>query len=282
MTNILRSTALNDIAQSQNPSAISEEEVVQAQMQAQAMGVKSEALFFDRAHDQFLSKLHDDFKKRFGIEVTNIRIEQFKILDESLANNIAQQVLNTADTQNQLMNLEGQTKIATQEQHRDLVVKQIKAQGDAATRQIELDANLKQTEAETLAMQVTAEGEATVVRIKAEGEGKATRIRANASIADQEAKAQGVKLAAEASVASADAEAKGITLRADAESMKATALSTTPLGEKLALLNVYGEVVKSSNNGVDKVVYVDPSTTQGGNPFGLLTLQSLQGDVRKA
>lgn len=281
MTNIMRSTSLNDIAQSDNPSAISEEDVAKAQMQAQAMGIaKKEELFFDRAHDQFLSKLHDDFKKRYGIEVTNIRIEQFKILDESLANNIAQQVLNTADTQNQLMNLEGQTKIATQEQHRDLAVKQIKAKGDAAMRQIQLDASLKQAQAETEAMQVTAEGEALVVRIKAEGEGQATRIRANASIADQEARAQGVKLAAEASVASADAEAKGITLRADAEATKATSLSSTPLGEKLALLNVYGDVVKSSNTGVNKVVYVDPSTTQGGNPFGLLTLQSLQGDVK--
>ena len=35
----------------------------------------------------------------------------------------------------------------------------------------------------------------------------------------------------------------------------------------------------ASNEGVSKVVYVDPTTTQAANPLGLLTLQSLQSDL---
>ena len=75
-----------------------------------------------------------------------------------------------------------------------------------------------------------------------------------------------------------DAEAEGIRVRADAEAERAKKLAT-PLGEKLSLLNVYADVVKASNEGVSKVVYVDPTTTQAANPLGLLTLQSLQSDL---
>eukprot|EP00969_Alexandrium_andersonii_P187285 8275198-Alexandrium_andersonii.AAC.1 len=53
--------------------------------QAQALGQPSAPLFFDKAHDQFLTKLHDDFKVRYGLEITNIRIEQFKIMDQALS-----------------------------------------------------------------------------------------------------------------------------------------------------------------------------------------------------
>ena len=70
-----------------------------------------------------------------------------------------------------------------------------------------------------------------------------------------------------------------VRLTAQAEGERAKLLSATPLGEKLSLLQIYGEVVKTSNEGVSKVVYVDPTTTQAGNPMALLTLHSLQKDI---
>ena len=63
-----------------------------------------------------------------------------------------------------------------------------------------------------------------------------------------------------------------------AEADRAEKLGSTSLGEKVALLNIYADVVKASNDGVSKVVFVDPSTTQAANPLGLVTLQSLQND----
>merc|ERR1712136_666130 len=83
---------------------------------------------------------------------------------------------------------------------------------------------------------------------------------------------------ATASISQAEADAEGIRVRSEAEADRAEKLGATSLGEKVALLNIYADVVKASNDGVSKVVFVDPSTTQAANPLGLVTLQSLQND----
>merc|ERR1711988_1589247 len=107
-------------------------------MNAQALGDPSAPLFFDRAHDDFLSRLHDDFLQRYGIEIVNIRIENFRIMNEDLANNISNQALKTAETECTLANLKGQQEIATREQERLAAVKQIstKAEADALNTKI--------------------------------------------------------------------------------------------------------------------------------------------------
>eukprot|EP00443_Scrippsiella_acuminata_P001982 CAMPEP_0115366556 /NCGR_PEP_ID=MMETSP0270-20121206/104868_1 /TAXON_ID=71861 /ORGANISM="Scrippsiella trochoidea, Strain CCMP3099" /LENGTH=559 /DNA_ID=CAMNT_0002789335 /DNA_START=16 /DNA_END=1691 /DNA_ORIENTATION=+ len=130
LNNIIRSTALGEIAQSSQPSAQSEAEHATKVQAAQAMGDASAPLFFDKAHDQFLAKLHDDFKARYGLEITNIRIEQFKILDKALSQSIAGQAIKTAATQSELANLEGQTQIATQQQERDVRLQQLAAEAE--------------------------------------------------------------------------------------------------------------------------------------------------------
>ena len=260
LTNILRSTPLSDIAQSSSPTAVSEAKHVEKVEAANAAGEPTAPLFFDQAHDAFLSKLHDYFMEKYGIEISNIRIEQFKIMDQSLATSISQQAIMTAETQSRLANVAGQTEIATQEQERDARMRQITAKAEAETRRVAAEAEVAQAEAGARAARVRAEAEADRARIAAEGEANAIKIRA------------------EASVAEANAEAEGIRVRADAEAERAKKLAT-PLGEKLSLLNVYADVVKASNEGVSKVVYVDPTTTQAANPLGLLTLQSLQSDL---
>lgn len=53
-------------------------------------------MFFDKVHDEFISKLHDSFMEKYGIEITNIRIESFKIMNQELSNNISKQALVTA------------------------------------------------------------------------------------------------------------------------------------------------------------------------------------------
>merc|ERR1719379_1713626 len=100
-------------------------------MNEQAMGGPSAPLFFDKAHDEFLSKLHDDFLSRYGLDIANIRIESFKIMDDELAESISKQALVTAQTENQLANLQGQTEIATAEQRRQAEVQNIAAEAEA-------------------------------------------------------------------------------------------------------------------------------------------------------
>jgi regulator of protease activity HflC (stomatin/prohibitin superfamily) len=279
LTNIMRSTSLHDIATSALPTAISEVAASEDVMQAQALGQPCAQLFFDKAHDQFLSKLHDDFQSRYGLEITNIRIEQFKIMDAGLANSISQQALNTAQTENKLANLEGQLQIATQEQEREKRVVQIRSETEANQKKIQADSQITSAEAEGRAQAVRAEAEANEVRIRAEAEASAMKIRAQATIAEAEAAAASTKIRAEASISEAKAMAESTRLKASAEAERASLLASTPLGEKLALLDVYSGAVKASNDGVEKVVYVDPSTTSASNPFALLTLQSLNRDL---
>ena len=68
LTNIIRSTALNEIAQSKLPSAISAEKEASERQNKQAINSPSAPLFFDKAHDEFLSKLHDDFLNKYFFE----------------------------------------------------------------------------------------------------------------------------------------------------------------------------------------------------------------------
>lgn len=117
LTNIIRSTALNQIAQSNSVSAGGLAGTVAEDLQAAAsdklsvseMKRKIEAEvasnappasapmaeFFDKTHDEFMSKLHDDFQLRYGVNISNIRIEAFKIMDDDLAEQISKHALTT-------------------------------------------------------------------------------------------------------------------------------------------------------------------------------------------
>merc|ERR1712139_746723 len=140
----------NEVAQNAMPSAISSKKHKEDAMHAQAVGEPSAPLFFDRAHDEFLSRLHDDFLQRYGIEIVNIRIENFRIMNDDLAANISNQALKTAETECTLANLKGQQEIAVREQDRLAAVKQISTKAEAEAAAIELKAAAEARRAEML------------------------------------------------------------------------------------------------------------------------------------
>merc|ERR1712193_385035 len=218
---------------------------------AQAVGEPSAPLFFDRAHDEFLSRLHDDFLHRYGIEIVNIRIENFRIMNDDLAANISSQALKTAETECTLANLKGQQEIAVREQDRLAAVKQIstKAEADALNTKITAENNAKISSAEASAK---ADAMAIIERAKAEAE--AIRIKA-------------------------EAEAHAIEIKAAAEARKAEMLSKTPLGQQLSLAIPYMEMMQKIGEGVEKVVYCDSTLQKSGNPFNIPTLQALNTDL---
>jgi len=264
LTNIIRSTNLGEIAQSQNgndaPSLSQSAEEIKS---AQAMGKPSAPLFFDRAHDEFLARLHDDFLDRYGIEITNIRVASCKIMDVELSASISKQALVTAQTQNQLANLKGQTEIATAEQERQSRVAQIAAE----------------QEARALAIATESQNKAQLEKAEAQAKSQAFSVnqQTQALIAQARAEAEAIRLKSEA-------EADAIRTRAKAEAERAELLSKTPLGSQLALLEIWAATVERSNQGISKVVYCDPSVqlaAGGGNPLGLLGLGQLQGELSK-
>merc|ERR1712241_680976 len=88
------------------------------------------AVFFEKAHDEFMEKLHDDFKQRYGVDVANIRIESMKIMDGALSESIAQNALTPAQIENEMANLEGKTLISTQTERTAAQVKNINAEAE--------------------------------------------------------------------------------------------------------------------------------------------------------
>merc|ERR1711981_1426573 len=185
LTNIIRSTALNEIAQSQSVAeAPSMKKSVGEVQAAQATGQPSAPFFFDRAHDEFLARLHDDFLDRYGIEISNIRVASCKIMDPELSASISKQALVTAQTENQLANLKGQTEIATAEQDRQARVAQIAAEQEARALQVVTESQNKaqlekaESQAKSQAFLVNQESQALIAQAKAEAE--SIRLRAEA------------------------------------------------------------------------------------------------------
>jgi hypothetical protein len=146
LNSIIRSTSLAEVAQSKEISAKSERRHLEnLQGRSSDVPVPSAPLFFDKVHDEFISKLHDNFMERYGIDVCNIRIESFKIMNQELSNNISKQAFTTAQTETQLANLSGQTEIATAQQKRDAEVARIRAEGEALKLKTETDAKNRVT-----------------------------------------------------------------------------------------------------------------------------------------
>lgn len=258
LTNIIRSTALNQIAQSKNisagghpfdtgilPSSAKPNEqsyppampVSPAKTDEEARPPPSAPMaeFFDKTHDEFMSKLHDDFRLRYGVDISNIRIEAFKIMDNDLSEQISKHALTTAQIENEMANLEGTSLISTQKERTAAEVKNIYALA----------------EAEALKTAADAENQRKIDAAMAEGE--ALRIKAKA-------------------------EAESIKLKAAAEAERAEMIAKTDLGKQEALLAIYSDMVVKANNGVEKVVYLDPSVSRE-SPFAISTMHNLNEDL---
>eukprot|EP01113_Clastostelium_recurvatum_P042398 TRINITY_DN686_c0_g1_i3.p1 TRINITY_DN686_c0_g1~~TRINITY_DN686_c0_g1_i3.p1 ORF type:complete len:680 (-),score=251.32 TRINITY_DN686_c0_g1_i3:72-2111(-) len=227
---IMRSSALNQVAQSK---------VVEASAEPGAANPTGTGapMFFDKIHDEFILRLHDNFKRLYGIDISNIRINDIKIMNDELAENISKQAIITAQTETRLANLASQKEIATTEQERDAAVSFIKT--NAAAAQLATD----------------------------------TKAKASALLADATAKAQATKIeasgAAEAMLLQAQAEAKAVELKSAAEKKRAVEVSATELGKQLALMSLQSGMVTKSLQGVSKIVYLPPGTNNPIQMFGM-------------
>ena len=262
LTNIVRSTTLNEIAQSKNVSAkagegppagvtvLSPPTTGGDESEAPPPPTAPTAVFFEKVHDEFLAMLNEDFNERYGVDIANIRIESFKIMDEELAEQISKHALTTAQIENEMANLEGTSLISTTRERTAAEVKDISAKAQAAALKTEADAkNQREVDA--------AEAHAKALKIAAQAKAEAE---------------------AEAILTKAKAQAEAIRLKADAEAQRAELLSNTSLGTKEALLSMYSQMVVESNKGVEKVVYLDPSVNRD-SPFALGSLANLNMDL---
>mmetsp|Transcript_8747 Transcript_8747/g.25154 ORF Transcript_8747/g.25154 Transcript_8747/m.25154 type:complete len:834 (+) Transcript_8747:149-2650(+) len=255
LTNIIRSTALNEIAQSKQVSAGGETGGLKVMPapgveEEEEQGGRTTTAFFEKAHDEFLDKLHDDFMSRYGVDIANIRIESFKIMDTELADQISKHALTTAQIENEMANLEGNSLISTTKERTAADVLNINALAKAEALQTKANADNRR-------MIEAAEAAAKAMRIE-------SKARAEAE--------------SEAILEKARAEAEAIRLKAVAEAERAELLSQTKLGMQEALLSLYSNIVVESNKGVEKIIYMDPSVNRD-SPFAIGSLQNLNYDL---
>ncbi len=255
---IIRSSALKDIAQSKVVSQ-SDENKNQNQNQNPFDGPK----YFDKVHDEFISKLHDSFKTSYGIEISNIRIESFKIMNAKLSASISEQATITATTETQLANLESQREIAITKQTQDADVTRIKATAEALKLATETQAKNNaiisdaQTQAESIKVLALAQAQAITIKTEAEALAKAMSIQTLAK-----AEADAIKM-------KADADAKAMELMADAKKRQAINLDTNDIGKEIAKLEIQAEMVTKSMQGVQKMIYLPPGANMGNIPLQL-------------
>merc|ERR1712176_376855 len=105
--------------------------------------------------------------------------------------------------------------------------------------------------------------------------GKAFKVSADA---ENKRKIDAAQAEAEAILLKAKAEAEAIRLKAVAEAERAKLLSQTKLGEQQSMLETYANMVATSNEGVQKVIYMDPSVNRD-SPFALGSLDGLNRDL---
>jgi len=242
LNSIIRSTSLAEVAQNKEFAAKpGAKGITNATNEAKSEETNNAPapMFFDKVHDEFISKLHDSFMDQFGISITNIRIESFKILNQELANSISKQAFTTAQTETQLSNLAGQTEIATAQMKRDAEVNRIKAEGESIRLKTDTDAKNR-------AIMESAKAEADATVIKAKADAQAVEVKASA-------------------------DAKSILLRAESESKRAEMLNSTPLGGQIQLYQMYSSMVTTSLKGVEKVIYMPSDSTN--NPLSFMNLQ---------
>lgn len=171
-------------------------------------------------------------------------------MDQELADQISKHALTTAQIENEMANLEGTSLISTTRERTAAEVLRISTEAEAATEktkadaenQRQIDASKAEAEAHRVAVQARAQAEADAILVKAK------------------------------------AEAEAIRLKAAAEAERAEMLSKTSLGQQQSLLAQYTDMVVGSNQGVEKIVYLDPSVNRD-SPFALGSLNNLNMDL---
>jgi hypothetical protein len=137
-------------------------------------------------HDEFFYKLHENFMFQYGVDIANIQIESFKIIDNELSEKISKYALTTAQIENEMANLEGNSLISTTKERTAAKVKNINVWVEAKYLHMMTTAKNKQkieaakAEARVLKIQAKADAEAQVEAIltKAKADAEAIRLKA--------------------------------------------------------------------------------------------------------
>ena len=255
ITTIIRTTSLAEIAQSgkamEKGTGMMGD---QKPEEPEGDDLETNLPFFDRMHTDFISRLRENFLNEYGIFMLNVRIGDFKVLDEDISQSIANHASTTAATQAKLANLEGNRQIDLVNKDSDFRIERMQADVDAHR----MTTNAR---AKAQAMKEEAQAQAEALKIQAGARMEATKLEA-------EARAASIRVIAEA-------EAEATRAKGDAESERATKLGSIAFGREVTLAEIHANMVEKSMAGVEKVVYLP--TEMQKNPFALFSQDALSG-----
>lgn len=172
LAGIIRSSSLSDIASSSNVShgggvrdpanttaapAYGEEPASEEAEEAKKVG------FYEHAHDQFMSKVHDQVLRDWGIDISNIRIEEIKIVNSQLEMEVSKNAIDSAQKDQRFRMLEKDKIIIEQEAENMKRQLEIQTQADVLAQQM-----LTDQKSNSIIQMAKAEKEALV--LKGEGE----------------------------------------------------------------------------------------------------------------
>jgi len=228
---IIRSSTLADIAGSDKANFNDDQT-------GQSTGEPDD--FYEKVHDKFLTIVHKHVLKEWGVNISNIRIENLRIHDRQLAQSIAQSAIQVSQLEAEHMMLDKQTKIIT-----------VRASNKA--KQIEFDVN---AEADKLKRLAQAEAESTLITAKAQQDAKIYDHNTLRRLAEAEA---------EATLVTAKAEKDAKILQGEGEAEYSRLVQESGLGATLATLSIHKEAMK----GVEQIVYVPhlPHMMGKGSPL---------------
>jgi regulator of protease activity HflC (stomatin/prohibitin superfamily) len=147
---IIRSSTLVDIAGSERVSYSGSKQSTAPQAE------QGEPDFYAKVHDKFLKTLHGHILKEWGVEISNIRIENLKINDHQIAQSIAKSAIQVSELEAEHMMLDKRTKIIT-----------VRANNKA--KETEIDVNAAADKVRRLAQ---ADADAMIIKAKAERDSK--------------------------------------------------------------------------------------------------------------
>ena len=248
ITTIIRTTSLAEIAQSgkgTDPLAGK-----QGSKEGSEADFEPNLPFFDRMYADFIARLQENFLNEYGIFMLNVRIGDFKVLDEDISASIANHASTTAATQAKLANLEGNRQIDMVNKDSDFRIERMQADVDAHR----MTTNAR---AKAQAMKEDAQAQAEALKIQAAAKMEATKLEA-------EARAASIRVIAEA-------EAEATRVKGEAESERATKLGSVAFGREVTLAEIHANMVVKSMGGIQKVVYLP--TEMQRNPFALFSAE---------
>lgn len=148
-----------------------------------------EEMFLTKVHDEFIHDFNEAYQDEYGIKIINMRIENFKIMNQQLADKISEQATTTAKTQTDLANLESQNQIAISKREREATIERNVADTEAykVTTANTAKNDTRILDAQTDAQRVTignkAGNDARIV--DAQTDAQAMQIRTDAKVAAQ-------------------------------------------------------------------------------------------------